>query len=102
MPQEQRHNVTSPTVIGIPYITYPLRTCNREAILRVLNRAATDDAFTAQLTHEGSKALEGYGLTSAERAALLSGDIRWIEAHVGELTPQEKTWLHCRLEQEIW
>jgi hypothetical protein len=54
------------------------------------------------LTHHGSEALDGYDLTASEKAALLSGDIRWIEAHVGKLTSRQKTWLYCRLEQEIW
>jgi hypothetical protein len=101
MHQEQWNDLTSGTV-GIPYVTQPLRAHNRAAILEVLDRAGVDDAFIAQLTHEGPKALEGYDLTPAEQAALLSGDIRWIEDHVGKLTPRQKTWLYCRLEQEIW
>jgi hypothetical protein len=68
----------------------------------VLKRAATDDGFIAQLTREGSKALQRYDLSQQARAALLSGDIRWIEARVGRLNTHLRTWLNCRLEQEIW
>ena len=74
----------------------------RNEILRVLRRAAHDPGFIAQLTYRGSEALESYSLTAQEKAALLSGDIRWLEAHVGKLDEQLKTWLWCRLGQEIW
>ena len=73
-----------------------------DEILRVLDRAAHDNGFIAELTHRGSKALEGYGLTLKAKAALLSGDIRWIEAHVGKLDARLRTWPDCRLQQEIW
>jgi hypothetical protein len=71
-------------------------------ILDVLERAAKDDDFIAHLTHDGQKALRGYRLTWREEAALLSGDIRWIESHVGELDARQRTWLDCRLQQENW
>jgi hypothetical protein len=58
--------------------------------------------FIAALTHGGSEALEGYHLTAEAKAALLSGDIRWIEANVGKLSKRRQTWLWCRLGQEIW
>lgn len=75
---------------------------NREEILRVLVRAAEDNRFIARLTHRGDKALAPYGLNWREKAALLSGDIRWIEAHLGKLNTRLRTWPDCRLQQEIW
>jgi len=75
---------------------------SNDEILRVLDRAAQDNGFIAELTYRGSKALEGYKLTLQAKAALLSGDIRWIEAHVGKLNARLRTWLDCRLQQEIW
>jgi len=54
------------------------------------------------LTEQGSKALAGYNLTFEEKAALLCGDIRWIEARLGKLNKRLSTWLCCRLQQEIW
>ena len=71
-------------------------------LIRVLERAATDNAFIARLTDEGSGALEGYKLSLAEKAALLSGDIQWIEARTGKLDEQLRTCLWCRLQQESW
>ena len=73
-----------------------------EEILRVLDRAVEDNEFIAQLTHRGADALEGYQLTMEAKAALLSGDVRWIEQHVGKLDARLRTWLDCRLQQEIW
>jgi hypothetical protein len=71
-------------------------------ILSVLERAAEDPGFIAQLTYRGSEALKDFHLTAREQAALLSGDIKWIEAQVGKLDEHLKTWLRCRLGQEIW
>ena len=76
---------------------------NRKEILRVLERAAEDIGFIAQLTHRGDEVLQSYDLTWQEKAALLSGDIGWIEAHLGrKLNARLRTWLDCRLQQEIW
>lgn len=75
---------------------------HRKEIIRVLERAAQDDHFIALLTHHGHAALQSYDLSWQEKAALLSGDIRWIEAHLGRTSPRLRTWLECRLEQERW
>ena len=75
---------------------------NAAEILKVLDRAADDDDFIAQLTDHGSEALQQYDLTMQEKAALLSGDISWIEARVGKLDARLRTWLECRLQQEKW
>jgi hypothetical protein len=69
---------------------------------RVLERAARDNGFIAELTYRGAKALEGYKLTLQAKAALLSGDIRWIEARLGKLNDRLRVWVDCRLAQEIW
>ena len=84
-----------------PVFVHPEHESDSE-ILRVLDRAASDSDFIAELTHRGYKALEGYRLTLQAQAALLSGDIRWIEARVGRLDARLRTWLDCRLQQEIW
>ena len=85
-------------------LTYPsyAKIIDREEILRVLDQAASDNHFIARLTHRGSDALQSYHLSNEAKAALLSGDIRWIEAHVGKLDERQATWLRCRLQQEIW
>jgi DNA-binding NtrC family response regulator len=75
---------------------------HRDEVLRVLERAATDSHFVADLFYSGADALEGYTLTGAEKLAILTGDIQWIEQHVGKLTPAQRRWLEQRLSAEIW
>lgn len=71
-------------------------------LIEVLDKAADDPSFIARLTDQGSKALSRYKLMPEEKAAIISGDIKWIEANVGPLTDHQKTWLMCKLEQEKW
>ena len=75
---------------------------HRGEILSVLDRAAGDHAFIAELSRRGSAALRDYTLSAQEQAALISGDVRWIEAHVGKLSARLRTWPNCRLQQESW
>jgi len=88
----------------IPWVRLTDRGRDIEAkeILKVLKRAATDDRFIARLTEQSSKALRGYNLSRRAKAALMSGDIRWVEARVGKLKKRLRTWFDCRLQQEIW
>lgn len=99
----QTHVRTRHEAGTVPRVSRLLRQrVSRGGILAVLNRAANDHRFTAELTHHSMEALAPYDLTWQEKAALLSGDIRWIEAHVGKLNAQQCTWLECRLSQEMW
>jgi formate dehydrogenase alpha subunit len=72
------------------------------AVLAVLDRAAQDNAFLARLAENPAEALKDYELTAEEKAALMSGDIRKIEAWLGKLDERLKTWLMLRLSQEKW
>lgn len=92
---------TYPFIAPLTFLWYAGEV-NAAEILKVLDRAADDDNFIAQLTYHGSEALQGYNLTMEEKAALLSGDIGWIEARVGKLDARLRAWLECRLQQEIW
>jgi hypothetical protein len=84
-------------------VTSEERLKGREAILAVLERAADDSKFLAQLADNPHEALSGYYmLTSEELAALASGDIKKIESWVGKLDQRQATWLWCRLSQEKW
>jgi len=69
---------------------------------QVLERADTDNDFLAQLTPHGSKALQDYPLTGQEKAAIVSGDINRMEAHVGKLDARSPIWFQCWLQQESW
>ncbi|MBL7201390.1 MAG: hypothetical protein ISS56_14715 [Anaerolineae bacterium] len=64
---------------------------HKHEILRLLERAANDDGFVAQMTYRGDEALRGYCLSAQEKAALLSGDIVWTEARIGKLTLCQST-----------
>jgi DNA-binding NtrC family response regulator len=75
---------------------------HKEEMVTVLERAATDSGFIAQLLYHGADALEGYDLTGPEKLAVLTGDIEWIEKYTGPLTPVQKKWLEQRLSAEIW
>lgn len=75
---------------------------SKEAVLALLGKAAEDTGFIGRLTDDFAETVKDYDLDPEERAALASGDIRWIEAHVGKLDDRLRTWLDCRLQQEIW
>jgi len=99
----QPHILTTENPATSPWIVRERRKpVNQGGILDVLDKAATDSRFIAELTDQGLEALSRYHLTWPEKAALLSGDIRWIEAHIGKLSTRQRTWLECRLQQEIW
>jgi len=68
----------------------------------VLDRAASDSEFIANLLYQGADALEKYDLTGPEKLAILTGDIEWIEGQIGSLTANQKRWLEQRLSAEIW
>jgi hypothetical protein len=73
----------------------------KDVILGILERAAADSEFLARMADDPGKVLqEYYTLTSEEKAALASGDIKKIEGWVGKLDKRLATWLWCRLSQE--
>ena len=74
----------------------------KEAILHILNKAADDHKFLARLAEDPARVLKEYDLTSEEKAALASGDLRRIESWVGKLDKRLSTWIWCRLQQEKW
>ena len=75
---------------------------HKEEMIKILERAASDSEFIAQLLYEGADALEEYDLTGPEKLALLTGDVEWMEKHIGPLTPNQKLWLEHLLSAEIW
>jgi DNA-binding NtrC family response regulator len=75
---------------------------HKEEILKVLERAATDYVLVYNLLHYGVEALDEFDLTAAEKLAILSGDIQWIESNVGKLSANQRKWLEGRLGAEIW
>ena len=80
----------------------PQEMIHHDEVLRVLDKADKDNDFVANLFYYGSAALDEYNLTSAEKLAILTGDIKWLENNIGELKPNHKRWLEQRLSAEIW
>ncbi|MEA1910181.1 MAG: response regulator [Spirochaetota bacterium] len=80
----------------------PQEMIHHDEVLRVLDKADKDNDFVANLFYYGSAALDDYNLTSAEKLAILTGDIKWLEDNIGELNPRHKRWLEQRLSAEIW
>ena len=73
------------------------------AVLTVLARAADEPKFLRRMSDNPHEALkEYYTLSTEEKAALASGDIKKIESWVGKLDERLATWLWCRLSQEKW
>jgi len=75
---------------------------HRDEVLSVLEKAASDGDFVSRLFYEGADALQDFTLNRAEKLAILTGDIHWIESQAGPLTAAQKRWLEQRLSAEIW
>lgn len=73
-----------------------------DLVREVLRAASSDTAFGARLLREGSKVLSGHALSIEAKAAVVSGDIVWIEKKCGELTAEERSWIDRRLQMERW
>jgi formate/nitrite transporter len=80
----------------------PALDAETEALISVLAKARDDSTFLAQLSEDPDRTLEGYNLTNEAKAALASGDFRWLESKVGFLDEPLRTWLTSRLSQEKW
>jgi DNA-binding response OmpR family regulator len=74
----------------------------KREVTQILNRTAEDSDFWKDLMENGSMALEGYRLSSEAMAAIVSGDLRWINENVGELTQKQLMFIYKRLEREAW
>ena len=74
----------------------------KREVARVLNRTAEDPEFWRDLMEIGSAALEEYPLSAEAKAAIVSGDLKWINTNVGELTQKQLMFIYKRLEREAW
>jgi DNA-binding response OmpR family regulator len=74
----------------------------RREVMRVLGRTAEDSDFWADLMENGSLALADYKLSGEAKAAIASGDLKWINENVGELTQKQLMFIYKRLEREAW
>jgi len=82
--------------------TYEGRLIQKRDVIRVLDRTYEDQTFWRDLMEERFEVLEDYQLSSEARAAILSGDLKWINENVGELTQKQLMFILKRLERETW
>ncbi|MGD8387466.1 MAG: response regulator [Desulfobacteraceae bacterium] len=78
------------------------RLIQKREVLRVLNRTSEDRAFWRELMENGSQALDGYQISLEGKAAISSGDLRWINENIGELTQKQLRFVLKRMEREAW
>ena len=74
----------------------------KREVLGVLSRAADDQKFWDDLMKLGSEALEKTQLISDAKAAIASGDLKWINENVGELNQKQLKFIYKRLERETY
>ncbi len=74
----------------------------KREVIQVLNRTWEDGDFWTDLMENGSQALTDYRLSSQAKAAITSGDLKWINANIGELTQKQLLFIYKRLEREAW
>jgi DNA-binding NtrC family response regulator len=85
-----------------PPVTQEEKLIQRREVIAVLDRTARDQHFWRDLMMTGSKVLRDYHLSNEAKAAIVSGDLRWINENVGELTQKQLMFIYKRLEQEAW
>lgn len=74
----------------------------KREVLSVLSRAADDGKFWVDLMELGSEALDNAQLISDAKAAITSGDLRWINENVGELNQKQLKFIFKRLERQSY
>ena len=74
----------------------------KREVLGVLSHAADDERFWDDLMELGSEALNNYQLISDAKAAIASGDLKWINENVGELNQKQLSFIFKRLERESY
>ena len=73
-----------------------------DMVRATLERVSQDQRLGDRLMDTGSAALSALPLSSEARAAIVSGDIAWIEKQCGKLSARQRAWLEGRLEAEKW
>jgi DNA-binding NtrC family response regulator len=101
-PEELLKAVESALEVASRMVPEEQKILHKEKVIEILERAATDSQFAENLFANGTDALEEYRLTAAEKIAILTADIPWIESHIGKLSETQKRWLLQRLSAEIW
>ena len=61
----------------------------KREVFRVLNRTSEDREFRGALMDMQSEVLDTYQLSIEAKTAILSGDLKWLNEHIGELTQKQ-------------
>jgi len=61
---------------------------SKEAVLAVLKRATEETSFYSQLAQDYVIVLKEYDLTPQETIGIGTGDVHWIESHIGAKVDQ--------------
>ncbi|RJQ67894.1 MAG: response regulator [Desulfobacteraceae bacterium] len=97
-----RQSVSADTVLRKVERREEDKLIQKEEVIKVLERTVADGEFWKALMEQGSKVLEGYRLSPEARAAIVSGDLAWIQQHVGPLSKEQLAFIYKRLERETW
>jgi DNA-binding NtrC family response regulator len=101
-PEELLNAVSSALGLAASQAPEEQEVMHKEEMIKILERAASDSKFIYDLLYYGADALDEYDLTGPEKLAIWTGDIEWIEKHIGQLTPLQRRWLELRKKSEIW
>ena len=98
-----KEHVEKPVETGIKKAeTEEEKLIQKREVLAALNRTSEDSDFWLELMENGSLALADFRLSSEAKAAIASGDLKWINENVGELTQKQLMFIYKRLEREAW
>ena len=79
--------------LGIAHEAEEQGLVNKDEVANVLSRAESDDDFFMSLLENSVDALDEYDLTKAEKLAIVTGDVRWIEDNLGRLARAQRRML---------
>ncbi len=99
--KSQEETVVDEPAVG-EAVTEEERIIQKRQVIQVMNRTWEDQTFWTDLMEKGSTALAEYQLSSEAKAAITSGDLKWINENVGELTQKQLMFIYKRLEREAW
>ena len=80
----------------------PQELIHKQEMIKVLERASSDNEFFNDLLEDAAGALDEYDLTGPEKLAVATRDISWIEGQMGHLTRPQKRWLELKRIDDIW
>lgn len=97
-----KHSVPSDEVVQKVERNEGQKLIQKDEVVRVLDRTAEDGKFWRALMEQGSDALKDYRLSPEAKAAIVSGDLAWINKNIGPLSKEQLDFIYKRLEREAW